>query len=135
MIVDSAAVPAIVFWRAWVSGVPTSDRLRSISKISSASFLEAAIVAETREGDRAARQCGFLVQSFGISIEAFTEEQAILARQESSRFGEGRHPANLNFGDCFSYALAKATGEPLLFKGEGFRKTDVQPAIPQVRQI
>jgi ribonuclease VapC len=65
-----------------------------------------------------------------ITIEAFTVEHAFLARQAFSEFGKGRHPAGLNFGDCFSYALAKATGEPLLFKGDDFRKTDVIPALP-----
>jgi ribonuclease VapC len=65
-----------------------------------------------------------------IAIEPFTEEHAFLARQAFSDYGKGRHPAGLNFGDCFSCALAKATGEPLLFKGDDFRKTDVLPALP-----
>ena len=65
-----------------------------------------------------------------ISIEPVTEEQAHIARQAYSIYGKGRHPAGLNFGDCFSYALAKSSGEPLLFKGEEFRKTDIVPALP-----
>jgi ribonuclease VapC len=65
-----------------------------------------------------------------ITIEPFTEEHAFLARQAFSDYGKGRHAAGLNFGDCFSYALAKATGEPLLFKGDDFRKTDIIPALP-----
>ena len=65
-----------------------------------------------------------------ISIEPVTVEQALLAREAFSDYGKGRHPAALNFGDCFSYALAKATGEPLLFKGDDFQKTDVIPALP-----
>jgi uncharacterized protein with PIN domain len=64
-----------------------------------------------------------------IVIEPVTVEQTHLARQAFLDFGKGRHPANLNFGDCFAYALAKATGEPLLFKGEDFSKTDVRAAV------
>ena len=63
-------------------------------------------------------------------MEPVTEEQALLAHQAYSDYGKGRHPAGLNFGDCFSYALAKVTGEPLLFKGDDFSKTDIQPALP-----
>jgi len=65
-----------------------------------------------------------------IAVEPFTERHAFLARQAFSDYGKDRHPAGLSFGDCFSYALAKATGEPLLFRGDDFRKTDVIPALP-----
>lgn len=71
-----------------------------------------------------------MLRTSNIVIEPFTEEHAFLARQAFSDYGKGRHPAGLNFGDCFSYALAKSTGEPLLFKGEDFRRTDVIPALP-----
>jgi len=67
----------------------------------------------------------------GVTIEAFTEDQLLLARQAFHDFGKGRHPAGLNFGDCFAYALARYMGEPLLFKGDDFRQTDIVPAIPQ----
>ena len=65
-----------------------------------------------------------------IIVKSVTEEQAHLARQAYFDFGKGRHPAGLNFGDCFAYALAKAMGEPLLFKGADFSKTDIEPALP-----
>jgi ribonuclease VapC len=71
-----------------------------------------------------------MLRQSSIAIEPFTERQAFLARQAFSDYGKGRHPAGLSFGDCFSYALAKATGEPLLFRGDDFRKTDVIPALP-----
>jgi ribonuclease VapC len=71
-----------------------------------------------------------LLRRASISIESVTVEQALPAREAYSDYGKGRHPAGLNFGDCFSYALAKATGEPLLFIGDDFRKTDVIPALP-----
>lgn len=65
----------------------------------------------------------------GIVIEPVTVEQAHLARQAFLDFGKGRHAAGLNFGDCFAYALAKITGEALLFKGEVFNKTDITSAL------
>jgi ribonuclease VapC len=69
-------------------------------------------------------QCHALIRRVGIVIEPVTVDQAHVARLAFHDFGKGRHPAALNFGDCFAYALAKITGEPLLFKGEDFRKTD-----------
>jgi ribonuclease VapC len=65
----------------------------------------------------------------GITIEPFTVEQAHIARQAFHDFGKGRHPAGLNFGDCFAYALSKFSGEPLLYKGENFKNTDIVPAL------
>ena len=70
------------------------------------------------------------LEQFHIQIEAVTPVQAKLARQAFVLFGKGRHKAGLNFGDCFSYALAKATGEALLFKGSAFGHTDMVPALP-----
>jgi ribonuclease VapC len=64
----------------------------------------------------------------GIIVEPFTVEQAHIARQAFHDFGKGRHPAGLNFGDCFAYALTKISGEPLLFKGDDFKKTDIVSA-------
>jgi ribonuclease VapC len=76
-----------------------------------------------------AQQCDALFRRVGIVIEPVTVEQAHLARQAFHDFGKGRHVAGLNFGDCFAYALAKITGEPLLFKGEAFKKTDILSAL------
>jgi ribonuclease VapC len=68
----------------------------------------------------------------GLSIQPVSEQQAYIAREAYRDFGKGSgHPAQLNFGDCFAYALAKATGEPLLFMGRGFARTDVTPALPE----
>jgi ribonuclease VapC len=100
-----------------------------VCRISAASFVEASIVAESRLGDQGLRQCDSFFRTSRISIEPVTEEQALLARQAYSDYGEGRHPAGLNLGDCFAYALAKSTGEPLLFKGDDFLQTDIQPAL------
>lgn len=75
------------------------------------------------------RQREMFFRRAGITIVPFTVEQAHIARQAFHDFGKGRHPAGLNFGDCFAYALAKVTGEPLLFKGKDFKKTDIVSAL------
>jgi ribonuclease VapC len=96
--------------------------------ISAGSFLELSIVIEGQAGPEVARQCDMFFRRAGIIVEPFTVQQAHIARQAFHDFGKGRHPAGLNFGDCFAYALAKITGEPLPFKGDDFKKTDVVSA-------
>ena len=91
--------------------------------------MELSILIESQIGPDAGRQCDVFFRRAGIIIEPFTVEQAHLARQAFLDFGKGRHPAGLNFGDCFAYALAKITGEPLLYKGEDFKKMDIVSAI------
>ena len=98
-------------------------------KISAGTFIEVAVVVEAQTQDRGSRQLDTFLRRAGFVIEPVTEEHAHLARQAYSDFGKGRHPAGLNFGDCFSYALAKATGESLLFKGSDFPKTDIVSAL------
>ena len=129
MIVDTSALLAILFREVGFEAFDTAIAQASSCRISAAGFVEVSIVVELRGGDRGLRQCDALFREGRISIEPVTEEQAYSARQAYSDYGKGRHPANLNFGDCFSYALAKATGEPLLFRGDDFRKTDVQSAL------
>ena len=130
MIIDPSAVLAILFREAGFEAFESAIVDAPSCSISAAGFVEVSIVVESRGGDQALRQCDSLFRRAGISIEPVTEEQALLARQGFSDYGKGRHPAGLNFGDCLSYALAKSTGEPLLFKGDDFRKTDVQPVLP-----
>lgn len=101
----------------------------SICRISAANFVELSIVLEAQHGSGVARQCEALFRRVGVVIEPVTLDQAHLARQAYLDFGRGRHAAGLNFGDCFAYALAKATAEPLLFKGRDFSKTDVEAAV------
>ena len=129
MIVDTSAVLAIVQgepgFEVFASAISASETPR----ISAASFLEASIVAEIRAGDRGLRQFDHFMRESGLAVEPVTHEHALIAREGFSNYGKGRHPAGLNFGDCFAYALAKSTGEPLLFKGEDFRQTDVVPAL------
>ena len=97
--------------------------------ISAATLLELHIVMLNRHGGRAGQLVDRLIQDAGFQIEHFTAQHLELAREAYARYGKGRKSAGLNYGDCFSYALAKATGLPLLFKGEDFSKTDLLAAL------
>ncbi len=130
MILDTSALIAILAdepdSEPYIKAISHAPRCR----ISAGNFLELSIVIEGQFGADVLRQCDALFRRVGIVIEPVTVEHAHSARQAFHDFGKGRHPAGLNFGDCFAYALAKATGEPLLFKGDDFRKTDVLSALP-----
>jgi ribonuclease VapC len=132
MIVDTSAILAILFEEddaeLYARALTQADSCR----ISAANFVEAAVVVEAQTKDKGSRQFDAFFRRAGIGIEPVTEEQAHVARQAYTDFGKGRHPASLNFGDCFAYALAKVTGEPLLFKGRDFKKTDITSALERV---
>lgn len=130
MIVDTSARLAIA-WdepeRARFEDAIEADRVRLVS---AASVLEGAIVMMRRTGRGAAASqavAGFheLLDQLGLEIEPVSADQVRIAEAAYSSFGKGLHPAGLNFGDCFAYALAKETGEPILFKGDDFAKTDL----------
>jgi ribonuclease VapC len=129
MILDTSALAAILYGEPeaalYTQLIHDADRCL----ISAANFLELCIVIESQIGPDASRQCDVFLRRADIIIEPSTIEQAHLARQAFLDFGKGRHPAGLNFGDCFAYALAKITGEPLLFKGEDFKRTDIPSAL------
>ena len=129
MILDTSALVAVLFGEpeadAYIRLIHDADRCL----ISAGSFLELSIVIERQAGPEVARQCDMFFRRAGIVVEPFTVEQAHIARQAFHDFGKGRHRAGLNFGDCFGYALAKITGEPLLFKGADFKKTDLISAL------
>jgi ribonuclease VapC len=129
MIVDSSAILAILFAEPDAAVFAKAMSEADVCKISAATFVEVAVVVEAHTQDRGSRQLDAFLRRAGFVIEPVTEEQAHLARQAYSDFGKGRHPAGLNFGDCFSYALAKASGEALLFKGGDFSKTDIKSAL------
>lgn len=129
MIVDTSAALAVVLGEPGFEVFAQAISVSETPRISAASFLEASIVVETRAGDRGLRQFDSFIRESELALEPVTHEQALLAREGFSNYGKGRHPAGLNFGDCFAYALAKSTGEPLLFKGEDFRQTDVVAAL------
>jgi ribonuclease VapC len=97
--------------------------------VSAATLLELHIVMLNRHGARAGQLVDRLLQDAGFQIETFTAQHLDRAREAYARYGKGRNSAGLNYGDCFSYALAKATGLPLLFKGSDFSKTDLISAL------
>ena len=128
MIVDTSAVLAVLFdepdAERYVRALAGASRCR----MSVVSFLEAAIVLESRAGAAAGSNLDLLLERAPIELEPVTPEHAQAARRAWRRFGKGNHRAALNFGDCFAYALAEATREPLLFKGQDFALTDIDTA-------
>ena len=126
--VDTSALVAVVL------GEPDAERyldrlVQSPTRLSTVSLTEAAIVVEARQGLDAARDLQLLVDATIDSLVAADAEHAWAAVAAWRRFGKGRHPAQLNFGDCFSYAVAKVAGVPLLFKGDEFAQTDLAAAL------
>jgi ribonuclease VapC len=117
MVIDSSALVAILFGEEETDSFVNSIAEAEPRLVSAANLLEAAIVVDNLIGPAAGRQLDRFVEQAKIRIEPVTEEQIRLARQAYLDFGRGNRPAKLNFGDCFAYALAKATGEPVLFKG------------------
>ena len=128
MIIDSSAILAILFEE------PDAERFEDAiadawpRRMSAVALLEAAMVVEGRGGAGAGDALDTLLKRAKIELEPVTQEHVDVARQAWRRFGKGNHPAALNFGDCFAYALAEVTGEPLLFKGEDFALTDIEVA-------
>lgn len=125
MVVDTSALIAILL------AEPEADRLIDVfetgaaARMSAASLVEGAIVMQRRQGDEGEARFDRLVRRLDLEIVPVTREHAEIARASFRRFGKGRHPAGLNFGDCFAYALARSLGEPLLFVGDDFSQTDI----------
>jgi ribonuclease VapC len=129
MIVDASALLAIVLGEADGERFYMSLGRAGGSAVSAVNFVEAAIRADQDSSGGRGELLDELMQHFEVRIASITPEQATMAREAYQRYGKGRHPARLNLGDCFAYALAKARREPLLFKGEDFAKTDIEAAI------
>jgi ribonuclease VapC len=126
MVIDTSAIAAILFNEpdaAALEGKIADDPVRLMS---AATFLETTIVIEARLGDPGGRELDLWLHRAEVEIVSVDAEQADMARRAWRRFGRGRHSAGLNYGDCFSYALAATHDEPLLFKGNDFTKTDVK---------
>jgi len=128
MIVDSSAMVAILYREPEAIDFAQLIHDAEVCRISVASYVELSMVIENQLGPEGMRQAEAFFRRAGIVIEPVTVEQGELARQAFLDFGKGRHKACLNYGNCFSYALAKATGEPLLFKGNDFSQTDINAA-------
>ncbi len=129
MIVDSSAVIAILNQETGTERYKEAIVTASPCRMSVANALKASIVVESCGGRAAGEELDRFFERFAFELAPVTAEQLAAARRAWRRFGRGNHPAALNFGDCFAYALAETTGEPLLFKGEDFALTDVEAAL------
>lgn len=128
MILDSSAVLAMLFGEPEAAALAEAAEQATERAISAASWLEAAMVADNRSAVASAEFAGLMAR-LDLEIVPFTASQAVVAREAHRRYGKGRHKAGLNLGDCFAYALAKERGQALLFKGDDFAATDIEPAI------
>lgn len=130
MILDTSALIAILRAEPEALAFAQAIAAAKIRRVSAASYVETAAVIDSAGDAVASRRLDELLEEAGVVIEPVTAEQARLARAAYRDFGKGRgHRAKLNMGDCFSYALAKAFREPLLYKGDGFTHTDVRSAL------
>jgi ribonuclease VapC len=128
MILDSSALVAVLYGQPEARDFVERIYAAEVCRISVANLVELAMVVESQLGPDGARQAEAFLRRASIVVEPVTLEQGEFARQAFLDFGKGRHKAGLNFGDYFAYALARATGEPLLFKGDDFGLTDIRAA-------
>lgn len=129
MVIDSSALLALLANEPDAEQFAEAIEAATTRCMSAASLLETATVIEARYGPAGGHKLDELLTTAQIQIEPVTMEQITIARLGFRTFGKGRHPASLNFGDCFAYALARLLDEPLLFKGNDFSQTDVAVAI------
>jgi ribonuclease VapC len=126
MIIDSSAIIAILRAEPDAPAFAHAIAAATERRLSAVNFVESAAIIDASRDPIASRRFDDFMQEAGIAVEPVTESQARIAREAYRDFGKGSgHPAKLNFGDCFAYALAKALREPLLYKGEDFSRTDV----------
>ena len=129
MVVDTSAVIALLQNEPSAARIAQAIEAGSPRLMSAATLLEASIVIESRKGDVGARELDLLLYRAAIDVVPVDQDQAEIARHAWRHFGKGRHPASLNYGDCFSYALAKSRRLPLLYQGNDFSQTDIE-AVP-----
>jgi ribonuclease VapC len=126
MVIDTSCLAAIFFKEPerepFLNKIGEADSIR----ISAATVLESGIVIEGRLGEIGRSELDWFLTRYQMQITPVDAEQAEMARRAWRKYGKGNHPAALNFGDCFSYALAKVSGEPLLAKGTDFQQTDLE---------
>lgn len=129
MVLDSSALVAVLFGepdaRKYIEALATVER----KLISSVTKFETALVVEARKGEAGSVAFSKLLVGLSVDVIAFDSSMAEVAMDAWRRYGKGRHPAGLNFGDCATYALARIANEPVLFKGEDFPKTDLVPVL------
>ena len=129
MVVDTSALVAIFLLEPEAGQFAHEILDAPRAAISAANLLEASIILDARIGHEDSSELDEFIASVGLEVEPVTMDQVRVARHAYRTYGRGNHPAGLNLGDCFAYALAKTTGLPLLFKGTDFARTDVTPAL------
>lgn len=129
MVIDSSALIAILRREPEEQEFRNAVKLASTRLLSASTRVETGIVALGLAGEVGLEQVDALLETLRVETVPLSADHARLAIDAFRHFGTGRHPAGLNFGDCFSYALAKATGEPLLFKGDDLAQTDIKRAV------
>ncbi|MDE0048079.1 MAG: type II toxin-antitoxin system VapC family toxin [bacterium] len=135
MIVDSSALLAVLNREPDCERLETAIQTAASCQMSMANILETSIVVESRGGAEAGHELDAFLERAAIEPVPVTITQLEAARRAWRQYGKGRHPAGLNFGDCFAYALARTTGEPLLYKGDDFARTDIPAAISSVHRL
>jgi len=125
MVIETSALVAMLTDEPEAERFEAAVEADPVRLMSTASYLEAAIVVEQRFGEPGGRELDLWLHRAGVDLVSVDAEQADVARSAYRRFGKGRNRAGLNYGDCFAYALAKVSGEPLLFKGHDFAHTDI----------
>lgn len=128
MVIDTSALIAILTDEPERRSFNEKIEAAEARLVSSATLLETALVIEGKRGEAGGRELDLLAHRAALTIVPFDQDQLDVARRAFRQFGKGRHPAGLNLGDCFAYALAAATGEALLFKGGDFALTDIDQA-------
>jgi ribonuclease VapC len=129
IVVDTSAIIAILLQEENAPAAATAIADASSRLMSAANWVEAAIVVEARKGAEGSQEFDALIETAGLEIVPVTDDVARAARGAWRRYGKGRHPAGLNFGDCFAYGLAKVRALPLLAVGGDFAKTDLTMAL------
>ena len=129
MVIDTSALLALLLDEPEAEAYRAALEEDETRLVSAATLLETAIVIEARKGEAGGRELDLLIHKAAIVVVTVDADHVAEARRAYRRFGRGHHAARLNFGDVFAYALARASGEALLFKGEDFSKTDIRPAV------
>ncbi|MGQ4599310.1 PIN domain-containing protein [Nocardia sp. R6R-6] len=133
MVIDTSAIVAMLTDESDAPRFEAAIEADPVRYMSTATYLETSIVIESRYGDAGGRELDLWLHHAAVELIAVHPEHAHAARLAYRTYGKGRHPAGLNYGDCFSYALSKASAEPLLFKGDDFPRTDIAAvALPEI---
>ncbi len=129
MVIDTSAIIAILNLEPEATIFANALASDSVRLISMGTALETSIIVKARKEEAGIRELEFFLYKAAVNLVNFDENQLKMARYAFEHYGKGRHPASLNFGDCFAYSLSKTSGQPLLFKGNDFTQTDVIAAV------